>query len=83
MASPSKPSGGVSERLEWAATAVTLAVYFSYILAIAFRPGLLGRAVSMGGVVTWGMVAGAGVIVFSGAIASWYVARANRPPRAS
>lgn len=67
-----------ADRLDWTAAAITAAVYFAYILAIAFDPQSLGRPVEAGAVITWGMVAGLGVIVFSIAIALWYAGRANR-----
>ena len=68
----------VPEWLEWAATALLFFVYFALILAIAFSPVSLGTPVSADSPITWGMVAGAGVIVFSIVIAGWYTARANR-----
>ncbi len=67
-----------ANRLDWMAATITAAVYFAYILAIAFDPGSLGRPVEAGAVVTWGMASGLGVIVFSIAIALWYARRANR-----
>jgi len=71
-----KPS--VPVWLEWTATVAVFAVYFSYILAIAFSPAALGQRVAADMPLTWGMLAGVGVIAFSIAIAGWYTARANR-----
>ena len=73
----------VPEWLEWTATAVLFAVYFAYILAIAFSPASLGAPVAAHSPITWGMVTGAAVIVFSVVMALWYTARANAPPKAS
>ncbi|MBM3513948.1 MAG: DUF485 domain-containing protein [Alphaproteobacteria bacterium] len=78
MASTESKTPRTDNRLEWISTAITCTVYFAYILAIAFTPDSLGRAVRAGGVVTWGMIGGVGVIVFSIGIALWYANHANR-----
>ncbi len=72
---------GGTDRLEWVATAITSAVYFVYILAIAFDPESLGKPVVAGSTITWGAAGGVGVIVFSIVIAIWYAGRANRAER--
>lgn len=78
MAANDSKSAHKVNRLEWAAAAITCAVYFAYILAIAFSPGMLSRPLFVGGVITWGAVGGLAVIVFSIGIALWYADRVNR-----
>jgi len=57
-------------------TALTLLVYFGFILLIAFAPGWLGQSLS-GGVTTIGIPLGVGVIVAAFVLTGIYVARAN------
>ena len=49
-------------RFAWQLTIVMLAIYFAFILVVAFAPGVLGASVA-GGVVTWGIPVGIAVIV--------------------
>lgn len=64
-------------RLSWTLAALILIVYYSFILVIAFAPGMLGVPVSNNGTVTWGIVLGLGVILFTFVITGIYVHRAN------
>lgn len=64
-------------RLGWTLTAVMLAVYFGFIVLLAFFPALLVAPIS-GGTLTTGIVAGAGVIVVAFALTAIYVSKANR-----
>ncbi|MBL8483108.1 MAG: DUF485 domain-containing protein [Rhodocyclaceae bacterium] len=60
----------------WVLTALTLIVYYGYILIIAFNKEFL--AVKTGaGVMTMGIPIGLGVIIFTIAITGLYVYRAN------
>ena len=64
-------------RLAWGLTAIMLAVYFGFILLVAFNRELLARPIG-GGTTTLGIPLGLGVIV-TGVVLTWiYVARANR-----
>lgn len=65
-------------RLTWSLSTLVLAAYFAFILLIAFNPRALAGAVSEHTVVTWGIVAGFGVIGFSLAATACYVWYANR-----
>ena len=65
-------------RLAWGAAAITVAVYFVYILAIAIDAAALGQSVVADLPITWGALGGLVVIVFSFAIAVWYAGRVNR-----
>lgn len=64
-------------KLVWPLSIVMFAVYFSYILTIAFAPELLAVKVSADGHTTYGIVAGLGVIIFSFLITGIYVHKAN------
>ena len=63
-------------RLAWTLSAATLAIYFGFILLVAFAPGLLGRPIG-DGTMTVGIVAGVGTIVLAVALTGLYVRRAN------
>ena len=62
----------------WTLTIAMLIVYYGFILLIAFRKDLLATPISEGGVTTWGIPIGFGVIVFTILITAVYVRRANR-----
>ncbi|MBR0800326.1 DUF485 domain-containing protein [Bradyrhizobium jicamae] len=53
------------------------AVYFAYILTIAFWPRLLGLPLWSGTVITWGVLIGVGLIALGLALTAVYVRRAN------
>ncbi len=57
-------------------TALTLAIYFGFILLIAFAPHVLGHSLS-GGATTVGIPLGVGVIVAAFVLTGIYVRRAN------
>jgi len=58
-------------------SAVMAGVYFAYILTVAFRPQALGTPIGEGTVMTWGLVAGVGVIALGFLLTGVYVVRAN------
>lgn len=63
-------------RFTWILTAIMLAVYFGYILLIAFDRSFLAQPIG-GGTTTLGIPIGIGVIV-TGILLTWtYVVRAN------
>jgi uncharacterized membrane protein (DUF485 family) len=64
-------------RLGWWLTAAMLAVYYGFILLVAFDKPLLASRLG-DGVTTLGMPLGLAVIVFTVAITGLYVRRANR-----
>ncbi|WP_184073748.1 DUF485 domain-containing protein [Paraburkholderia sp. CI2] len=61
----------------WILTVLMLAVYFAFILTLAFAPGLLGRPIVEGYPATWGIPVGFGMFVFTFVLVAVYVARAN------
>jgi uncharacterized membrane protein (DUF485 family) len=64
-------------RFSWTLTAIMLAIYFGYILLIAFRREILAQPLG-GGVTTVGIPVGIGVIVAGIVLVAIYVRRANR-----
>lgn len=63
-------------RLGWWLTAAMLVVYYGFILLIAFDKQVLAARIG-GGVVTWGIPIGFGVIIFTILITTYYVMKAN------
>jgi uncharacterized membrane protein (DUF485 family) len=61
----------------WLLTILMLAVYFAFILTLAFAPALLGRPIVEGSPATWGIPVGFGMFVFTFVLVAVYVARAN------
>ncbi len=62
-------------RFSWTLTAIMLAVFFGYILLIAFAPEILARPIS--GTITLGIPVGIGVILCGILLTGIYVQRAN------
>ena len=60
----------------WTMTIIMLVVYYAYILLIAFSPETLGASIS-GGMMTWGIPVGVGIIFFAFIMTGIYVKRAN------
>jgi uncharacterized membrane protein (DUF485 family) len=64
-------------RLGWSLTLVMLAIYFGFILLLAFSPATLGTPFG-GGVMTVGIPVGVAIIVSAIVLTGVYVYRANR-----
>ena len=64
-------------RFAWALAILMLAAYYSFILLVAFSPKTLGATVVEGGVVSWGIVVGLGLIFTCFILTGIYVQRAN------
>ncbi|MGT2504871.1 DUF485 domain-containing protein [Cupriavidus basilensis] len=64
-------------RFAWALTAVMLAVYFGYILTLAFRPALLGRQLNLGQPMSVGIPVGFGMFAVTFLLVAVYVHRTN------
>lgn len=60
----------------WTLSVIMLAIYFGFILLVAFGKGFLGTSMA-GGVMTWGIPVGVGVIVSAFVLTGIYVNRAN------
>ncbi|RKU01980.1 DUF485 domain-containing protein [Burkholderia sp. Nafp2/4-1b] len=64
-------------RFAWLLTAVMLALYFAFILSLAFSPAWLGRPIVAGRPTTWGIPVGFGMFAATFALVALYVWRAN------
>lgn len=64
-------------RFGWLLTAIILAIFFGYILLIAYDKALLARPIA-GGATTLGIPIGIGVILAGILLTGLYVRRANR-----
>ncbi|MBN8758206.1 MULTISPECIES: DUF485 domain-containing protein [Variovorax] len=64
------------DRFGWTLAVLMLAAYYGFVLLVAFDKEFLARRIG-DGVMTLGMPLGFGVIVFTVAITSYYVRRAN------
>lgn len=60
----------------WSLSAIMAAIYFGFILVVAFAPGVLGQPIG-DGVTTIGIPIGLGVIVTAFVLTGLYVRRAN------
>ena len=69
----------VSKRatVSWLLAIAMLAIYYGFILIIAFAPKLLATPLSTGAVTTIGMPIGVAIIVSAFVLTGIYVARAN------
>lgn len=63
-------------RYGWTLTWIMMAVYYGFILLVAFNKELMGTRLGEG-VMTWGMPIGLAVILFTIVITGVYVRRAN------
>lgn len=63
-------------RFVWSLTATMIAIYFGFILLIAFDPKLIGQPLD-GSIITLGIPLGLGVILAAFVLTGIYVLRAN------
>jgi len=64
-------------KLSWTLSAIIFVVYYGFILTIAFFPQSLGVPISVGSIISWGILAGLGIIFLTFIITGIYVYRAN------
>ncbi|KUM02152.1 DUF485 domain-containing protein [Chromobacterium subtsugae] len=64
--------------LGWTLAIVMLAIYYGYILILAFDPALLGRPLYAGATMTVGIPVGVCIILSAFVLTGVYVRRANR-----
>ncbi len=64
-------------KLSWTLAALILIVYYSFILVIAFSPDLFGIPISDDSTITWGIIIGIAIILFTFVITGIYVHKAN------
>ncbi|UXD87061.1 DUF485 domain-containing protein [Thalassolituus hydrocarboniclasticus] len=58
-------------------SAIVLVMYFSFIMLVAFAPGVLAEPVAQNSVTTWGIPIGVFIIISSFLLTGIYVKRAN------
>ena len=64
-------------RYAWTLSIIMLAIYYGFILVVAFAPGLLGVPLAAGAVTTVGIPVGILIIVAAFVLTGLYVRRAN------
>ncbi|WP_298693784.1 DUF485 domain-containing protein [uncultured Sulfuricurvum sp.] len=64
-------------KFAWTLTIIMLAIYFGFVLTIAFDPLILGTPLSSGSVTTIGIPIGIAVIISAFILTGIYVRRAN------
>jgi uncharacterized membrane protein (DUF485 family) len=64
-------------RFGWLMAIMMLAIYYAFIMTIAFAPQVLGQPISDTSVITVGIPVGFGVIVIAFLLTGIYVYRAN------
>lgn len=64
-------------RFAWTLSAIILAVFYGFILVVAFNPQILAVPLGEGWTLTVGIPIGAGIIVLSFLLTWVYVVRAN------
>ena len=65
-------------RLVWILSAIILVIYFSFILLIAFAPGLLGQPINENSPISIGIPIGLFIILTAFALTGVYVYIANK-----
>lgn len=64
-------------RFAWTLSSIVLALYYTFMMAVAFKPGLLATPLWPGATLTVGVPFGALIIVGSWLLTGLYVRRAN------
>lgn len=67
----------VRSSYNWTMAIIVMAVYFAFILFIAFNPTALAAKITPDSIISVGLVAGFALIVFSFVLTGIYVRRAN------
>lgn len=65
------------KRFAWTLTIIIFAIYYGFILTIAFEPSWLGTPIAAGAVTTIGMPIGVLIIIAAFVLTGIYVAKAN------
>lgn len=64
-------------RFAWKLAITVLAIFYGFVLVVAFRPDVLGRPVADGSALTVGVACGLFMFVFFWVLTAAYVRRAN------
>jgi len=70
----------VKQRRRWALTltAITLIIYFTFILTLAYAPEVFAHPIYEGSVISIGIPVGIGIIISAFVLTGIYVAKANK-----
>ncbi len=64
-------------RFAWTLAVTVLAIFYGFVMLVAFKPGVLGLPVAEGSVLTVGIALGLFMFIFFWLLTAWYVRRAN------
>jgi uncharacterized membrane protein (DUF485 family) len=64
-------------RFAWALAFIVLAMFYGFVLVVAFKPALLGRPILAGSMVTIGVAVELFMFIFFWVLTAYYVVRAN------
>jgi uncharacterized membrane protein (DUF485 family) len=64
-------------RFAWTLAFVVLAMFYGFVLVVAFKPALLGRPIAAGSMVTIGVAVELFMFIFFWVLTAYYVVRAN------
>jgi cation/acetate symporter len=64
-------------RFAWTLAITVLAIFYGFVMLVAFRPALLGQPVTEGAALTRGVAGGLFIFVFFWLLTAMYVRRAN------
>jgi cation/acetate symporter len=64
-------------RFAWTLAFIVLAMFYGFVLVVAFKPALLGRPIMQGSMVTIGVAVELFMFIFFWALTAVYVIRAN------
>lgn len=64
-------------RFAWTLSIVVLALFYGFVMAVAFVPGTLGQPISEGAMLTAGVAIELFLFIFFWALSALYVRRAN------
>jgi uncharacterized membrane protein (DUF485 family) len=65
-------------RYNWTMAIIMMAIYFAFILLIAFQPTLLATKIAVGSPISMGILGGFVVILISIGMTGMYIMRANK-----
>jgi len=65
-------------RYNWTMAIIMMAIYFAFILLIAFNPALLATKIAAGSMISVGILAGFLIILIAIGMTGMYIMRANK-----
>lgn len=68
---------GTRGRFAWTLSAIVLAVFYGFVMLVAFAPAFLGQPVAEGSALTFGIAGGLFIFVSFWLLTALYIRRAN------